>query len=204
MQDGVCDRKNVEQPPSAVLSQDFQPKAKPAKNEYRRNLPHLQAEDKPIYLTFCTYKRWHLPEPVRSIVIRHCLHDHGTRLQVHGLVVMPDHVHVLFSPLIDKEGNTFSLAEITNGIKGASAHSINKVLNRKGPVWQSESFDHLLRSDEKIREKVEYICQNPVRKGLVEKEGDYFWLWREWVDGDKNVEEAPSPALFLALSAETE
>jgi hypothetical protein len=47
MEDGVCDKKNVEQPPSAVLSQDFQPLAKPARNEYRRNLPHLQVEDKP-------------------------------------------------------------------------------------------------------------------------------------------------------------
>jgi hypothetical protein len=47
MQDGVCDRKNVELPPSAVLFQDLQPLAKPAKNEYRCNLPHLQVEDKP-------------------------------------------------------------------------------------------------------------------------------------------------------------
>jgi len=47
MQDGVGDRKNGEQTPSAVLFQDFQPIAKPAQNEYRRNLPHLQAADKP-------------------------------------------------------------------------------------------------------------------------------------------------------------
>jgi hypothetical protein len=47
MHDGVCDRKNGEQPPSAVLFQDFQPLAKPAKSEYRRNLPHHQVENKP-------------------------------------------------------------------------------------------------------------------------------------------------------------
>ena len=47
MQDGVCDKKNVEQPPSAVPFQDFQPLAKPAKKEYRRNLPHQQVEDNP-------------------------------------------------------------------------------------------------------------------------------------------------------------
>jgi hypothetical protein len=70
-----------------------------------------------------------------------------------------------------------------SGIKGASAHSVNKVLLRRGRVWQDESFDHVLRSDEKVREKVEYICQNPVRKGLVAHEGDYPWLWREWQEG---------------------
>jgi hypothetical protein len=48
MEDGVCDRKNGEQPPSAVLFQDFQPLAKPARNEYRRNLPHLQVEISPL------------------------------------------------------------------------------------------------------------------------------------------------------------
>jgi hypothetical protein len=47
MQDGVCDKINVEQLPSAVLFQDFQPLAKPAKNKHRRNLPHLQVENKP-------------------------------------------------------------------------------------------------------------------------------------------------------------
>lgn len=204
MQDGVPSKQNVEQPPSAVLPKRFPPLAKSAKNEYRRNLPHLQVEDKPVYLTFCTYNRWLLPVAVRPVVLRHCLHDHGFKLQVHGIVIMPDHVHMLFTPLKDKGGNPFGLAEIMNGIKGASAHSINKVLNRQGPVWQSESFDHILRSDEKIREKVEYICQNPVRKGLVEQEDDYPWLWREWMEGGKNVGQAPPPAPFEAVSEREE
>lgn len=204
MEDGVKKfegAKTVEHPPSGVLSIVNGPQflAKPAKSEDRRNLPHLQAEDKSIYLTFCAYKRWRLPESLRSMVMRHCLHDQGKKLHVHGIVVMPDHVHMIFTPLKDNEGKAFGLAEIMNGIKGASAHTINKALNRKGPVWQYESFDHILRSDEKIREKVEYICQNPIRKGLVAIEDDYPWLWREWLEGDKNVEQAPSPALFQTV-----
>jgi REP element-mobilizing transposase RayT len=139
---------------------------------------------------------------MRSLALRHCLHDNGVKIQVHGLVVMPDHVHMVFTPLKDNEGQVFGLSEIMNGIKGASAHSINKALKRKGAVWQYESYDHVLRSDEKIREKVEYICQNPVRKGLVQNEDEYRWLWREWIDGEKNVEQAPPPALFQVGSAE--
>jgi hypothetical protein len=27
-------------------------------NFYRRNLPHLQRDDKPHFVTFCTYNRW--------------------------------------------------------------------------------------------------------------------------------------------------
>ncbi|MFQ5807802.1 MAG: hypothetical protein ACE5I3_15250, partial [Phycisphaerae bacterium] len=60
--------------------------------------------------------------------------------------------------------------------------SVNKRLDRKGHVWQDESFDHGLRRSESLTEKVEYVCQNPVRKGLVEEPGQYAWLWREWLE----------------------
>jgi REP element-mobilizing transposase RayT len=174
---------NVAQPPSAVPPGSF-PKAKPAHSRYRRNLPHIQLEDKTIFVTFTTYKRWKLPEFVRDVVLKHCLHDHGKKLIVHGIVVMPDHVHMVVSPLRDTQGDIFGLAEIMQGIKGASAHSINKLLDRKSRVWQDESFDHVLRSDEKIHSKVIYICENPIRKGLVSSIDDYPWLWREWVEGE--------------------
>ncbi len=164
--------------------------AKPAKGEYRRKLPHIQVEAKPIYLTFCTYSRWCLPEAMRPVVLSHCLHDHGVKLQVHGIVVMPDHVHMIFTPLQDERGNIFGLTEIVSSIKGASAHSLNKILRRRGAVWQREYFDHILRSDESAASKVQYICENPVRHGLVEFIDDYPWLWREWVEG-QNV--APPP-----------
>jgi REP element-mobilizing transposase RayT len=192
------DDKNVGHPPSGV--QEIAGLAKPLKTQYRRHLPHIQAEDKPHFVTFATYKRWVIPESIRYLVLEHCLHENGIKLHMHGLVVMPDHVHIIFTPLKDAQGSPYGLAEIMNGIKGASAHGINKALNRRGRVWQKESFDHILRSDEKAREKVEYICQNPVRKGLVQEENHYPWLWREWLEGDqtlgqdKNVERPPSAA----------
>jgi REP element-mobilizing transposase RayT len=92
---------------------------------------------------------------------------------------MPDHVHLLFTALRDAEGWTFALPEILRAIKGSSARSINKLTARSGPVWQDESFDHVLRGDESLQETEEYIRQNPVKKGLVEKPEDYQWLWVE-------------------------
>jgi REP element-mobilizing transposase RayT len=181
------------------------PSAKPAKAEYRRHLPHLQKEDKPhfiTFITFITFTRWVLPEPIRGLVLKHCLHGHRIKLQVHGVVIMPDHVHMIFTPLKDGQGNPYGLAEIMNGIKGASAHSINKALNRKGRVWQSESFDHVLRSDESIHSKVQYICENPVRKSLVESMDNYPWLWREWVEGEVHVAQVSPAAQKSAWTAE--
>src|SRR5207249_9641402 len=63
-------------------------------------------------------------------------------------------------------------------LKGGSSYRINRVLERTGPLWQHESFDHILRSDETLRMKTDYICDNPVRAGLVQSSSEYRWLWR--------------------------
>jgi REP element-mobilizing transposase RayT len=147
------------------------------KYEYRRRLPHYQKDDRAVFVTFCCGCVDSLPESVRDIVLRHCLHDQGTKAAIHAVVVMPDHVHLLLTPLRDMEGNLYSMVEILQAIKGASAHSLNRVLRRSGPVWEEESFDHVLRSDESFEQKVEYIRQNPVRAGLVKEAADYRWLW---------------------------
>jgi hypothetical protein len=36
---------------------------------YRRNLPHLQRDAKPHFITFVTYQRWEMPGWARSIVL---------------------------------------------------------------------------------------------------------------------------------------
>ena len=71
----------------------------------------------------------------------------------------------------------FSIPEITQSIKSESAHRINKALARRGPVWQDESFDHVLRCEESLSEKAAYVLRNLVRAGLVKDPSDYRWLW---------------------------
>jgi len=118
-----------------------------------------------------------LSRAARDLMLRHCLHDHGSKYLLHAAVVMPEHVHLLLSPLRDAAGDVFPLQQILQSIKGASAHSINNASGRQGPVWEEESFDHLLRSYESLEEKFEYIRQNPVRRKLVRRPEDYRWLW---------------------------
>jgi putative transposase len=164
-----------------------------AKYRYRRRLPHLQKADADLFVTFCTSARRILPEKARDIVFEHCLREAGVarasspakaspgnllpRIHLHAVVVMPDHVHILLRPLRDENGWPFPLVNILQCFKGATAHRINKLLGSSGPVWEEESFDHVLRSDESLKEKCEYIRQNPVRAGLVRKPEDYRWLW---------------------------
>jgi len=93
---------------------------------YRRNLPHMQRDYMPHFITFCSKFRRNLPEWARDLVLGCCIHDHGKRYRLEVAVVMPDHVHLILTPSIGETGRTItSLVEIMKAIKGASAHAIN-------------------------------------------------------------------------------
>jgi REP-associated tyrosine transposase len=167
-----------------------------AKYEYRRRLPHLQKADAVLFVTFCTNGRV-LPDLARDLVLEHWLREGGIcpcgagaparenprnftpRIHLHAVVVMPDHVRVLLTPLRDQDGWPFTLVDILQCCKSTTAHRINRLLHTAGPVWQEESCDHVLRSEESFEEKCEYIRQNAVKAGLVERAEDYRWLWVE-------------------------
>ena len=50
-----------------------------------------------------------------------------------------------------------------------------------------ESFDHVLRSQDSLEEKLEYLRQNPVRRGLARRPEDYPWLWIDPCGADTPV-----------------
>jgi REP element-mobilizing transposase RayT len=145
--------------------------------EYRRRLPHYQKLGQAIFVTFCKLGREPFPPHARDVVLQHCIYDHGQRFELHIAVVMPDHVHLLLTPLEDDDGWPYTLPAVLKLIKGVSARNVNRLLGSSGPVWQEESFDHVLRSTDSFAEKLEYIRQNPVRRGLVPRPADYPWLW---------------------------
>ena len=157
-----------------------------SKYRYRRRLPHLQKADAAIFVTSCTGGRRVLPAGARDLVLAHCLREGGIqpfagegaratrvrptpRIHLYAAVVMPDHVHLLFLPLRDENGWPCPLVDILQCLKSTTAHLISKLLRASGPVWEEESFDHVLRSDEGLKNACEYIRQNPVEAGLVRR-----------------------------------
>jgi len=149
------------------------------KYEYRQRLPHYQKCGSTLFVTFRTLNREPLSPAARDAILCHCRHEHGKRLALHAAAVMPEHVHLLLTPLREEDGWSYALPSILKSLKGVSARSVNRLLGRSGPVWQEESFDHVLRSAESFEDKVEYIRQNPVRRGLAKRPEDYRWLWVE-------------------------
>jgi len=105
-----------------------------------------------------------LPDIVEDALWHHA----GKRYTLEAYVIMPDHVHILIKPLED-----WSLAKIMQGLKGYTARVLNERLGRKGPFWQDESFDHLIRHDADWLDSLVYIHDNPVQAGLVTKPEDY-------------------------------
>ena len=84
---------------------------------------------------------------------------------------------MLLHMLRDQNTEEFALRTVLHTIKSVSAHQVNRALARSGPLWEEESFDHVLRSHEHLKAKIEYVAMNPVRRGLVRSPGQYRWLW---------------------------
>jgi len=144
----------------------------------RRHLPHLEHHGKTYFVTFVTRGRIELPAKARDIVLETIIRDHQVAYWLHCTVVMPDHVH-----LIATLYETWSMTRALQRVKGASSHSVNRALDRRGSLWQDESFDRIIRAGENIRTKSQYVIENPIRAGLVAKDESYPWLWREWIEG---------------------
>jgi type I restriction enzyme R subunit len=95
----------------------------------------------------------------------------GTRYRMHAWVVMPNHVHVLFSPT-----GAESPARTIGAWKGVSARCIHLHCGGSGQFWQPESWDTLIRSPDHFASCCRYIAENPVSSRLS---SDEFTLWTE-------------------------
>ena len=136
-------------------------------------LPHLTKPDKTYFVTFCSKSRRHLTPAERDLALRACVDGHRQLYWMHCAVIMPDHVHLLITPF-----NDFPLPNAIGRIKGASAYQINKLRLSSSHVWQREYFDRIVRSDESLSAKADYIWNNPVRKRLVAAANEWPWFWR--------------------------
>jgi REP-associated tyrosine transposase len=90
-------------------------------------------------------------------------HERG-RWNLNLLLLMPDHLH----GLIGVDGRS-SLSQLVRDYKRITA----KIA---GVKWQRNFFDHRLRHDESLAEKFAYICQNPMRAGLISDADDWPYV----------------------------
>ena len=99
---------------------------------------------------------------VATIVESALQHFDGERYVLGHYVVMPNHVHVIVTPLIGHR-----LRDITHSWKSFTAHEINHALGREGRLWQTESFDTIVRSEVQLDKFAAYIRENPAKARLT-------------------------------------
>ncbi len=93
--------------------------------------------------------------------------------------LMPDHWHAIVLP---QDGS--SISDFMMRFKISAQRQISKTRGSHEGIWQSRFYDHILRTRQEFDETVEYIRQNPARKGLVENATDWLWSSATWhVDG---------------------
>ncbi|HZZ72950.1 MAG TPA: transposase [Pirellulales bacterium] len=92
----------------------------------------------------------------RAIVADTLRHFDAIRYRLREWVIMPNHVHAIVTPL-----NDHSLSAILHSWKSFSATAIHRQLKQRGPLWQKESFDHIVRSTDHLQRIERYIHDNP-------------------------------------------
>ena len=110
-----------------------------------------------------------------EIVQNNWLHFAGDRYILHAWVVMPNHTHILFTPLPG-----WDLSRIVHSWKSYTAHKINKLFARSGKLWQDEPFDRYIRDARHFDNALAYVENNPVKAGLCEKPEDWPWSSAYW------------------------
>lgn len=97
----------------------------------------------------------------------------GKRYELLVYCIMPNHVHVVFTPLLKAEDTYYPLAQIMHTMKGYTAGRANRLLGRSGTFWLHESYDHYVRGEAELRRIIAYVVNNPVKAGLVSE-------WQAW------------------------
>ncbi len=87
----------------------------------------------------------------------------GERYALDAWCVMPNHAHIILTP-----APGWTLEKITYDLKHGSAVFVNRAVGRRGKLWQSESFDHLPRSEDSLARFRRYVLENPAKAGLVD------------------------------------
>ena len=119
-------------------------------------------------------------------------------------VVMPDHVHLLVLP----DGPGGGVAKLMHAIKRPVAEAVLRrwraleapilqtVTGKDGTArfWQpGGGHDHNVRDDRAMEAFIDYIHENPCRRGLVDLPEEWTWSSARWYEGIESVIDCDPP-----------
>jgi REP element-mobilizing transposase RayT len=121
--------------------------------DYRRKLPHWRQDQATYFVTWRLARgQPELDASERDLVVAAMKRFDGSRYELAGYVVMDDHVHALVTPL-----DGFELESILHSWKSFTARQMQRRHGRLGRIWQDEYFDRIVRDDNELVQKRNYI-----------------------------------------------
>ena len=81
------------------------------------------------------------------------------RFQLHGFVIMPDHIHALITPAHNQ-----TIERGVQLIKGGFSFAVRKEFS--GEIWQNGYHAHRITSVDDFHNQLHYIANNPSRKNF--------------------------------------
>ena len=175
----------------------------------RRHAARHERTNHARFLTFSCYHRLPLfsNRRIRDLFAEH-LRAVRDRFGCHlyAWVVMSEHVHLLLWPRLPEDPVSKVLYTLKRGFAsrvltrwrelGARILSDLEAADNSVRFWQrGGGYDRNVFSREEFDEKLRYIHNNPVTRGLVERAEDWAWSSARWYAGgrDAPVEIDPLP-----------
>ena len=132
-------------------------------------------EENAVYSVTCnTYSR--LPIFASSKAADFLLHILGyykqiLRFSLYCYCIMPEHLHLVIQPYLKR----YNVSQIMKHTKGSFARAHNIIRYKSGPIWQSRFYDTILRDEDSLMTRINYILQNPVRANIIKEAQNYSY-----------------------------
>ena len=123
---------------------------------------------------------WLRDSRVAAIVTDSLHHLNGRKYDLEAFCIMPNHVHLIYTPLPKPDSSYHAMSAIMHSLKSYTAQEANQLLGREGAFWQHESYDHAVRDEPEWRRIVSYVLNNPVAAGLVSRREDWNWSFSKY------------------------
>ena len=115
------------------------------------------------FITACTFQKQQLLQSDRmarlflDVLLNYRAQE---KYLLHEFVLMPDHFHLLITPLL-------TLERALQLIKGGFSFRANRELGFQGEIWEKSFYDRRVRDWEEYSAYRQYIHRNPVKRGLA-------------------------------------
>jgi REP element-mobilizing transposase RayT len=116
---------------------------------------------------------WLRDPRIADLVTESLHHRDGRVYDLDAFCIMPNHVHLVYTPLPKADSTYHAMSAIMHSLKRYTARQANLLLGREGSFWQHENYDHVVRDEAEWRRIITYVLNNPVKAGLVQH-------WKEW------------------------